>query len=225
MGVVPAWLANPRTVTSHMLIPTIPSTTPMLIFSASKIPPCSMCNSRYARISDEFRLAACRLSGSPPMKRIPISFDHTDVDLFRFQNSTLFNVQFQVCENIRRISFGRLQVVRIAADEANSFSDGLSAVTLYLKRCLTKFADSCVTSCQSAFFIGKYDDLQRVSCYEVLLIQDFDAFQRAENSQSAVVVPAMRNGVSVRTEQNHRQLRITPFSAANNVSRSIDTDF
>ena len=46
MGVVPAWLANPSTVTSHTLIPTIPSTTPMLSFSASKIPPCSMCNSR-----------------------------------------------------------------------------------------------------------------------------------------------------------------------------------
>src|SRR5262245_17696650 len=35
----------------------------------------------------------------------------------------------------------------------------------------------------------------------------------------------MRNRINVRTEQNYRQLRITPFSVANDVSRSIDTDF
>ena len=56
-----------------------------------------------------------------------------------------------------------MQVVRIATDETNSLSDGLSTVTLYLKCLLTKFADSCVASRKSAFFIGKYDDLQWVS--------------------------------------------------------------
>ena len=57
------------------------------------------------------------------------------------------------------------------------------------------------------------------------MIQDFDAFQCAENSHISVVVPAMWNRINVRTEQNYRQLRITPFSVANDVSRSIDTDF
>ena len=37
MGVVPAWLANPSTVTSQCAIPTIPSTTPIWSFSCSSM--------------------------------------------------------------------------------------------------------------------------------------------------------------------------------------------
>src|SRR5438874_11257557 len=113
----------------------------------------------------------------------------------------------------------------MATDEANSLSDGLSTVTLQLKCFLTKFADNCVAPCKSAFFIGKYDDLEWVSGQEVLLIQDFDAFQCAQNSNISVVVPAMRYRINVRTEQNYWKLRITPFPVANDVSRRIDTDF
>src|SRR5437868_6500965 len=95
-------------------------------------------------------------------------------------------------------------------------------MTLLLKCLPTKFAGNCVASGQSAFFIGKYDELQWVSGQEVLLIQDFDAFQSTENSQIAVVVPAMRNGINVRTEQNYRKLRMTPFPVANDISRRVD---
>src|SRR5438876_4646448 len=58
-----------------------------------------------------------------------------------------------------------------------------------------------------------------------MLLQDFDAFQCAENSHVSIVVPAMRNRINMRPEQDNRQLRIASFSAANDVSRSIDTDF
>src|SRR4051812_8201853 len=87
------------------------------------------------------------------------SFDHTNVDLFRFQDSALFDVQFQIGENFRTLSFGCLQIVRIATDEANSFSDRLSTVTLYQKRFLTEFANRGTASGKSTFFIAKYDDL------------------------------------------------------------------
>src|SRR5207248_8643935 len=56
-------------------------------------------------------------------------------------------------------------------------------------------------------------------------MQDFDAFQCAQNSNISVVVPAMRNRINVRTEQNYRKVRITPFPVANDVSGRVDTDF
>ena len=45
MGVVPAWSAWPLKVTQLRRLPTMPSTTPMGIFAASRCGPCSMCSS------------------------------------------------------------------------------------------------------------------------------------------------------------------------------------
>jgi predicted permease len=46
IGVVPAWFAKPVTVTFHQRMPTMPSTMPIVVRSASSTPPCSMCSSK-----------------------------------------------------------------------------------------------------------------------------------------------------------------------------------
>ena len=46
MGVLPAWLASPRTVTMNRAMPTMPSTIPAVMPSRSRTPPCSTWSSR-----------------------------------------------------------------------------------------------------------------------------------------------------------------------------------
>ena len=45
IGVVPAWLSKPVILPSYHSTPWPESTTPMVLFSASRIGPCSMCSS------------------------------------------------------------------------------------------------------------------------------------------------------------------------------------
>ncbi len=46
IGVAPAWLSRPVTVTSYQRCPWAPVTTPMVTCSWSSMGPCSMCNSK-----------------------------------------------------------------------------------------------------------------------------------------------------------------------------------
>ena len=71
MAVVPAWLLTPVTVTSQRPMPTIPSTTPISIFSRSSVPPCSMCSSRYAAMSPRARFTDASRATSPPSSAMP----------------------------------------------------------------------------------------------------------------------------------------------------------
>ena len=111
---------------------------------------------------------------------------------------------------------------RIAADEFDSFANRLAAATDHIEFFLSQRAVHRAAADQSAFFVLKDDDFERMTRRHVVLGECLRDFDRAHRADVAVVVSAFRNAVDVRTEQHRFEAAVAAGATANDISGGVD---
>src|SRR5262245_25475770 len=152
------------------------------------------------------------------------AFDDPDVQLFRFENAALLDVQLDISRNTSLRALNCRSFCGISAEELDPFANGLAAATDQVELFLTQFAIHCATSNQTAFFVLKDDDFERMSRHDIVFGQRLCDFDGAQRSNIAVIISAFRDAVDVRAKKNWSKavVIIRSGATADDVSCRID---
>ena len=162
------------------------------------------------------------LDGDVPPANADDAFDDTDIDVAFLENCALFDVQLDEGFQLARLAPRLLQVIRIAAHCANALTNRLAAVAHDVE-CLRWLPPGHrQASDQPAFLVGETHDFQRMEQTSATLAQGLRDLDRTQHADIAVIVAAARNGVDVRPDHDHWELRINPLAPADDVAGRVD---
>src|SRR6185369_9508378 len=125
------------------------------------------------------------------------AFNNSDVDTLGFKGAALLDMQFEISRDASLLSLHSRQLRHIAADKLDPVAHCLATLVDQVEFLLAQLANHSFAANQSAFFVLKNDDFQRMPRRHLVFNECLRDFNRTQRTNVAVEVSTFRHAVDV----------------------------